>query len=259
MMRGVSVELPDAAATKLSGLTLARDAALDAANAAAQRWNNLPRDAPAGQRDALARQRDEQQARQRAHAGLLGRVNQFLMELRGVALAPAPPLTVVPLAGEKLHDAVERLRGEIAATKLELAGVRSAPLPQADQREIVAQWVMQRARAGRPSVDVLPNGTARIGWSEGATAPALLAWIDPQRLIDALVGELPEARGAISAQERNSAASRLADQLDALERQEAALLEYAHENGIEILPRVDMSASAFLGVVITPTPAQQVA
>ena len=60
-MRGVPVELPPAAAARLSELQLQRDAALDAANAAAARLNNLPRDASAGQRDALARQRDEQQ------------------------------------------------------------------------------------------------------------------------------------------------------------------------------------------------------
>jgi hypothetical protein len=78
----------------------------------------------------------------------------------------------------------------------------------------------------------------------------------PDAMTDALSGELREDGGAMSADERDSAASRLQDQLDDLERQEAVLLDYALENGIDILPRTDMDPRAFLGVVVVKAQAQ---
>jgi hypothetical protein len=255
-MRGQPpVELPAGAAARLSELTLARDAALDAAHSAAGRLNRLPQDSDQRTRNALAAEHSKHQHRFGQLSQLVSRCNQWRMELRGVTLEPACPVVFKPRDNETLPAAVERLRSQIASTKQSLQRVRSAPLPLDAQRGLIVQAVAEKARAGRPSVRIA-NDAASISWPEGTSIVSLMAWLQPQQMIETLVAELHEAEGAMSAQERDSAVSRLQDQLEQLERSEQALLEYADANGIDVLPRIDMSPPAFLGVVITPATAQ---
>ena len=54
----------------------------------------------------------------------------------------------------------------------------------------------------------------------------------------------------MSADEREQKMAELSAQLLERERCESVLLEYAHENGVDVLPRIDMSPAAFLGVVV---------
>jgi hypothetical protein len=209
-------------------------------------------------RERLAAERDKHQARHRALAALSSKVNQWLVELRlpaGTALEVAPPVTIVPKSGEKLLDTVERLRTEIIQLRAQLDVIKRSPLPKAAQRDLIAAHVARMALAAKPSVTVV-NDAVRISWREDLGVTAILAWVMPDELIDALADALPERPGAMSAEERNSAVSRLQDQHDAMEMQEAALLEYAHANGIEILPRIDMSPPAFLQVTVAQARAQ---
>jgi septation ring formation regulator EzrA len=76
-------------------------------------------------------------------------VNQWLVQLRGVALELVPAVNV-SLNGETLNEAITNVRSEIAATKQRLQSVRTASLPASDQKRLAAEFVeIKRKRAGR--------------------------------------------------------------------------------------------------------------
>ncbi len=242
------VALPPAAQDILNSLELARDSALDAGHSAASRLSGLPRDASAGQRERLSAERDRHAERHRVLAQIVSRINQFRTELAaGVVLEPAPAVEIKLKSGETPSDAVERLRGEISAIRQQLQATRSAPLPLADQKQLIAQSVLERAQSGRPRV-VVADDAARIAFRENIPVTSLLCWLMPDVMTAALSAELIERAGAMPADERTRKVAELEALLLAAERSEAALIERARETGIEVLPRVDMDVRAFLGV-----------
>jgi hypothetical protein len=105
-----------------------------------------------------------------------------------------------------------------------------------DQRSLIAQAVAERARAARPAVSVAGD-VCRINWPEGVGVVALLCWITPREMIDALAGELSELPNAMPQSERLKCVAELEAELDQLERREVVLVEYALENGVDVLPR----------------------
>jgi hypothetical protein len=248
--------VPAAAAARLSELQMQRDAALDAGNACAQRLNNLPRDASASQRDRLASERDRHQARHRALAALLSRANQFLMECRGT-LEMVPPPVIEHKSGTDLSAAIASARDAISSTKQRLQAVRTAPLAKEDAKRLAVEFVQRLQRTGKVGVAVM-NDQIKLSFRGDMFAPedtlAMIAQFAPDQVRNALVAALdaqPVGSDAVSADQRKRLVAELQEQLDGLERQEAALLEHAHENGVDVLYRIDMSPAAFLGVTVT--------
>jgi hypothetical protein len=146
-MRGVPpVALPGAAALKLTDLTLARDAAMDAMRGAAARASSLPQSAE-HLRAGLAAQRDSQAERYRVLSMLVSRLNQFHMELRlppGTTVEPAPPADPIRLKGhinETVVSCLQQYRRDIVRTQAEIAKVRAAPLKRESQEAAVAEYV----------------------------------------------------------------------------------------------------------------------
>src|SRR5258708_1100178 len=92
-MRGVTVTLPPAAQSRLQTLQMMRMAAEDGARSIHGRINNLPRDDQM-MRDKLAAEQQKLQHRFGILSQLLSRVNQFLMELKGVTLEMAPAVSI---------------------------------------------------------------------------------------------------------------------------------------------------------------------
>jgi hypothetical protein len=133
-------ELPDAAKAKFTALQLARGAAEDAARAAVARINNLsPYDADQEQlRAALTVEADKQRSKHAALAQLVNKIQQWVFELPGNTSLEAVQIADVELApNETLQQAVSNVQAEIAMLRERLGSIRRAPLPVADQRQLV--------------------------------------------------------------------------------------------------------------------------
>jgi hypothetical protein len=250
------VEPPAVAQQKMGLLDVSRMVAEDASRSVSSRLSNLPRDAQV--RDQLEAERNRHAHRHRQIAGLLSKINEFLMRLH-----PSTVLEVVPAAeitlqeGQTWVDAIDATRRDVAALQGQRSVIASAPLPMTDQLKCVEQYVEKIGRQARPAVSVLQNGTLRVGFRDVFVEPeqvlALLAWIDPQKVRDALTHELeskPRVTGAMSASERLERMAEIEAQLLQAERIEESLIERAAKAGFDILRRVDHDPRAVLGVIV---------
>jgi hypothetical protein len=251
----MSIPLPEGAREKLMALQLQRGAAEDAERSASARLQALPRDADQRMRERLADERDKHNARFVQLSRLLSAVQQWLTELRpNFVLEVAAPVDLELKDGQTLSAVIEAVRTEIAATKTHLQSVRAAPLPLADQKKLVEAHVKGLAQAARPSVAIGSGDKLRVGWrgdmANVEDVMALLCWVMPQQVIEALSGELPERPGALPANERLRRIAEAEAELDGLERREESLIERAAGDGLDILRRHDASPAAVLGVAI---------
>jgi hypothetical protein len=80
----------------------------------------------------------------------------------------------------------------------------------------------------------------------------MTAWLQPDAMLARLVADidaLPEPKLSMTEKEREEKLAEVRDELDALERNEEALITRAHEmDGVEILRRADASPLAVLSV-----------
>ncbi len=262
-MRGaIPVALPETARTKLQDLQLACEAALDAAHASNARAQALPRDADQ-LRTRLAAERDKHNARHAQLSRLLNATRQWLMELRpGVALETALQPVIEHKPGTDLNVVINNLRTEIASTKQELQSTRSAPLPKSDAKKLATNYVAGLMRAGKVSV-AIQNDQIKLNFRGDMFAPedtlAMIAQFAPDAVLAALedmIDALPTRADAMPRLERDRRAAELARRLEEFELAEQTLLDHAHKNGLDMLPRPDTSPSAFLGVVVVKAQAQ---
>jgi hypothetical protein len=209
--------LPEAARSKLSELQLARMSCEDAARSASARLAALPRDADQQLQARLAAERDKHSHKHAQLSQLLSRVQQWIMELRpGTALEMAA-VPAVELNGEKVTDALARVRAEIAAAQRELSAVRRAPLPLDEMRQLAQNHVVGLMRQGAPTVTIqhdelkiAPRGDV----FSVEDSLALLAWAAPEQLYRAIVRELerlPARADALSADQRKQRLAELAE------------------------------------------------
>jgi hypothetical protein len=80
-----------------------------------------------------------------------------------------------------------------------------------------------------------------------------MAWKDPEGFTEALWRDLesvPESTGALDPVTRRKRVAELEQQLDKLERTEAAMLAIAANEGVAVQRRLDMSPAALLNVRI---------
>ena len=252
-MRGVVVELPEAARAKLSDIEAQRCIAEDLLRGCAQRINSLPREA-VELRERLVVERDKHAERHRSLSMIVSRCNQFWMELRGnVALECAPAVEIKLKASETVVAALAGVREEIATTQRELVQVRKAPLCRSSQEEAIRAHLSRLVQ--RPKIGFDARGGALVTWVEDMATMdgvlGLLAFVLPEQVSAAFARDLePESPAAVSPLEREKRISELSVSLLSLERTEEALIERAASEGIELPRRGDASPVAVLGVVV---------
>jgi hypothetical protein len=253
--------LPAAARSKLEELTMARDAALDGAHSTQSRINMLP--ANSGLLERLTRERHRFAEKHRTFSRIVSACNQFCMENRFVCFETAAPVAVELKNGEKLTDAVSRVRAEIAGLGVQLAKVKTAPLPVADRADLVNQYVGELMQRG-PAIAIVQD-KLKLNFHGDCFAPedvlALIAWAFPGALADRIerkIGDLPLPPQAesMSKDDRLKKTAELEFQLLQTEHREESLIERAAADGLEILRRPDASPLAVLGVQVQIVAAQ---
>lgn len=184
---------------------------------------------------------------------------EALPERTVLEVVPVPAATLQE--GENLSAAIERVRRDINSLSRELTAVLQAPEPMDDLRARARQYVTKLAARGRPRI-ATARGEFAVAWrtrdagTPGMTpedAAAFAAWLDPERLAERLVAEvdrLPQAPGAISADERARRSGELETLISKAERAEEALIEAALASGQDVARRPRASPLAILGLRI---------
>jgi hypothetical protein len=136
----------------------------------------------------------------------------------------------------------------------ELAKVRHAPLPIADQVAAAERYVAQRAAYSGPRIGVVRD-QLQLQWPDDVVGSkqdmiGVLSWLAPASVIAALKREIeaqPSPVAPMAAADRIAKINSLEAQLLDLERREASLLDKADG---AVLVRPDMSPMAYLQVEI---------
>jgi hypothetical protein len=268
---GGIITLPEQARLKLIELQLAAQDAADGIRGVRERINQLSQDA-----DPLMVQRLQQRAREQSqrHTELMALVNScksFLNHLpSNVVLELVEPAKVELGEGERLADAIERTRDEIATLQHRRDAVSNAPLPAASLRKLAADHVKKLAERGAPVIEIRkdkllvqftdPQRMDAVSALDDAVAA--MAWIAPDLLIKKIeqhLDALPQRADALPADERTKRTAELSAQIELLERSEVALIEQAAAEGVLIPHREDISPPALLGVRLQRRAAQAVA
>jgi hypothetical protein len=194
----------------------------------------------------------------------------------GTVLVEAPLIEPgeVLKKGERLPDAVERLRHRLRELVADAHRIRSAPFPADDCRRKMREEVAAIAARGTPSVDglvenfgaiawpqtmqVLPlvamgtDGSPIIGRAQGEVDAALAFTIFLHKeavikSLDAMISEADDGQG-LSARDRELKLAEIGRDRLMIERQEAALVWHALETGDSAEHRPDASPRSVLGV-----------
>jgi hypothetical protein len=167
------------------------------------------------------------------------------------------PVAISLAKGETFALAIAKVRTEIFALSQQLAKVRAAPLPTADQIKLAEEYVARRGAVTGPRIGVVRD-QLQLQWHDDVIASrqdliGTLCWLAPTSVLAALKREI-EAAGApvnaMPAAERIKKIGELEAQLLALERREEVLISCAAADGTEVLRRQDANPMAVLGVVI---------
>jgi hypothetical protein len=250
-LRGVTVAVPESAKARLDALNVEVSMALDAQRALQGRANQVEPGTDLHER--LIAERDKQGQKHRTLHRLLSSLNQFIFQLRlhpGEALRPVKTAATLK-KGETAAEAVGKLRLEMFSISQELAKLRMAPLPAADQIALAEAYVARKAMVAAPKV-VIQRDTLNLVWSDDVITSktdliTMLAWLAPKTVLSAVRAEIeaaPEAANAMPAADRDAKIAALSAQLLVLERREVALLDES------TLPRPDTSPLAYLQVAI---------
>jgi hypothetical protein len=223
--------------------------------------------------DRLVSQQPERQAQAGAARQLLVQVERYLQMLpSGVRIEAAAAVPVRLADGEELPAALARVRNDVARLQRELTSARNAPLPKPVMRALAADRVAELARRGGPVI-ASQGGMFKVSWPQEVMAgegvamvsermPAVLAWLDPGRLLarlEADIDSLPEVAGALSERDR---LARIADGAAAARREriEEALVERAHRSGLMTAARRPLAdPRAVLGVNVVSAAAAKAA
>jgi len=265
-MRGVTIELPAAAAAKLAELNLQRDAALDAMRSCAQRANNLPRDGADQLRSRLAQERDRFAERHQMFSRVVNKLHQWISELRlppGAVLEVAAPPAVRLKASETIVVALANVRIQIADIQAQIAAVRRLPLTRASELAAIRAHLARLPVRPRLVFDV--RGNASITFLDdiptmGSVLGLLAHLLGAEEITAALARDLAaEPVGAVSPLEREAQIDALAAKLYALEQTEQSLIDGAAAEGVEVAYRADCDPRCVLGVAVVRAPSASAA
>jgi hypothetical protein len=215
---------------------------------------------PLGEVDPRREELAVLESRQREALGKAADVGAVLSRIRGYLDAHAdhefadvktsdPKLK----RGETHSDVVDSIRHQIANLVMQRRATQQAPVTREHQELAVRAAVVALSSRAQVSVvgesaevrfSLRPEVAQPIGkplipdWIIG------LSWLDPERLAERLIANLPaERKGALNPVERDQKLRDLAEQIDALE-----LLEEAHLQQCDVPRRPDASPAAVLGI-----------
>jgi hypothetical protein len=214
-----------------------------------------------------------------ATASLLRSCEEWLRRGRpgGTVLVEAPvEVSDVLKKGERLPEAVERLRHRLRELDADRHRIESAPFPSADCKARMREEIEIIAARGAPSVDGLvehfgnvawpqewvriplvavtaDKGTAVTGSASGELSDTLgfMIWLHKSAVIKALsdlIDQESDDAAALSQQDREVRLTEIGRDRLVIERQEAALVWRALAQGDAIEHRPDATPSAVLGV-----------
>jgi hypothetical protein len=249
-LRGVVVDVPEHAKARLDELNMAVGVALDQSKALAARANMVEAGSDLYQK--IIEEQEKYRLKWNTLHRLLSSINQWLFQLRlpGGYLAPVT-VAAQPAKGETAAEAVGKLRIQMASIVQEIAKVRSAALPVADQLALAEEFIAGKAMVGRPRIAIVRD-TMQLSFADDVVTCktdllTILCWIAPKSLLDAIkreIAEGPPATNSLSAAVRIKKLAELGGQLLELERREIALLDES------TLPRHDTNPLAYLMVEI---------
>jgi len=246
---GAIIDLQEAAqyalhatAAKIASVQRALDMATDAENAPEIQFE-LQR-----LKDLQDQQRVRAAERARSAAQLMGWVRTLPVR---ASFQMAREIAVRPAKGETPLQAVQRVREQIAALTSEKQKVIRASPPRDILHAMVREYVLTLAQQARPSISYDDRGV-RVNFADHLPV-AMLAWVDPDRLIKRLCAEidaLPKTELSLNLLQKNERLAEIKAKLFGLERQEEALIDLASEDGQEIARRPNADPTAVLGVII---------
>lgn len=180
----------------------------------------------------------------------------------GGRLAHQPLPTAKLVKGETFRQAVERIRGQLAACDERWAEIEAAPLPAADLKARITAEIDALAADGRPKIRRQDFGAGVSGVSDALrlrktadlyisdVASPLFAWLHRDALIERLHAEV-DAMGltaCMTDDERDLAFSRLLDQRLELSFVEESYICQAAAEGAQIVRRRDADPRSVLEV-----------
>lgn len=198
----------------------------------------------------------EQQMRHAQRAQLVARIGHWLRGLSpNVQLADVRPAKLALTKGEKISDAVFRIRHEIETHQSELALVKQSKPPVSELKQKARDYVRDLAKQGTPTIKA-DHKTFEVvfqtsGWSSAPQLHLALAWLDPELLIKRLeqeIDQMPKPALALTAKDKTDRWAFLTSELAALEASEERLIESAADDGREIARRIDADPQAILCV-----------
>jgi hypothetical protein len=258
----VQVSLPPPAQLRLTQLNIERDNALSQAQSLQGRINACDGTTDALILERLTAEQQKQAQRQQVLHRLLSAVQQWWFQLRLPPGSYIKPVTVAAKIekGQTAAEPIGKLRVEMLAITQELARVRHAPLPVADQVAAAEEYVAQRGATNGPRIAVVRDQLS-LTWPDDVVGSkqdmlGVLCWLAPTSVMAALKREIethPQAANAMPAADRIAKVASLEAQLLDLERRESSLLDKADG----VLPRPEMSPMAYLQVEIAAREAAQ--
>ncbi|MBB4259527.1 hypothetical protein [Bradyrhizobium sp. CIR3A] len=209
----------------------------------------------------LCERRDEHTDRHRSFCDVNAAIRRYLEMLPANAvLSDAKRIKVRPKAGESFHDAVDRVRREIAGLVSERFRVAQAGLPKEEIQARARDWVAQCAKTARPRITATHNEFAISFdvFDERASVPlhdmaAIMAFLYPERFlkrIDEIIDQMPKPTLAMSAEQKAKRLRDIKDRLFGCEVEEEGLISLAEEQGQTIDRRPTADPRAILGLVV---------
>jgi hypothetical protein len=210
----------------------------------------------------LQRIYDERSQRWREVSEPLSEFERYFADHRATVFKRAEATPVPKLEkGESFVDGVARVRKLIESNKAEEQLVANANLPAAVAIEKMTAQVRAKAESCRPNVLQLLEGRERFSFRRAYHEPTLrqqpidaeglICWLFADQLIAALTAEIRENADEGSALDDATIAKKLQQiraQRLSLERQEEALIELAHAQGVAIARRRDADPRAVFGL-----------
>lgn len=274
----MSVILPPAASAKLMALAGQADELDVLANAAVAQvksleamlgtaLRNVETDADKAETEALATQLERLRVTQRERSERAAAAKQLVVKVRSW-IERLPPGTVLEAAPaeepeviqETARETVERYRTLIGELREDIEVIKKAPLPRAEIKAQVLDWLARRVALGRPHiqiqddrVEVLFENSKALVRGDRLNAPVsadLLLWVFREQVAAALIREveaMPNEWPLTVKERADRLGQRTAMVLDN-ERAEEAAVERAAREGTFIARRVDADPRAVLGV-----------
>jgi hypothetical protein len=178
--------------------------------------------------------------------------------------------------GERIADAVERLRHRLGELKADVRRVRACPYPSSLAKQRAREQVEMLASAGGPNVsravDALApvefpirqtramirnvDTPAAVAFVEMPDALATMAWLLRDELIaklDAAIDEASDDRIAMTQEQREKQELEISATMLRIEREIAALVWSGQAVGENVEHAVDCDARAVLGIELIGT------